>query len=154
VAEWKEGDPKREAILSEARKAQRMAAMEARLPDFLRAGVESTGKATRMEMAEICRRTKRYATATRLYRNLLLDEPGLHVSAIRSAALAAAGIGADSVAGEDRSEFHTLARKWLLENPGFDRRNDPALAAVRHPESLAKFPAKEREAWLGIWGQK
>jgi hypothetical protein len=105
------------------REAERLAALEAKLPTFLRGEVQPRDTAERLGLVGVCQPKKLHAAAARLYAaafaadfNLADDLGAAHrYNAACSAALAAAGQGEDAGkldAGE-RARLRKQALDWL-----------------------------------------
>jgi serine/threonine-protein kinase len=114
--------PLRALGTQQLQRCERMLALEARLPAVLR-GKEKPAAAEGLELAGLCRATKRYAAAARLYAAAfaaeakLTDNPraGHRYNAACAAALAAAGRGEDAMnlADEERTRLRQQVLDWL-----------------------------------------
>jgi hypothetical protein len=160
------------------RNAERLAALDAKLPAVLSGTALPDDTAEALELADIavCFR-QRYAGAARLYAAAfdanprLADDParGHRYNAACAAALAAAARGDAAAAPEKlRTSHWRQALDWLRadlaawqKRAATDRRavaktlahwqTDPDLAGVRDPQELAKLPPVERAAWEQFW---
>ena len=126
--------------------------------------------------AKLCSVNEQYVAAARLYAAAFAARPqwagnvkaGHGYDAARSAALAAAGQGADAAApdGPQRARWRRQALGWLradlaawaketdralVERTLRQWRQAPDLAGVRDREALAQLPAGEREQWQRLW---
>jgi serine/threonine-protein kinase len=105
------------------RQAERMAALEAKLPAFLKGEFQPTSTTERLDLAGVCQARKLYHATTRLYADAFAAEPRLvanlqgdhRSNAARSAALAAAGNGEDAARLDDkeRTRLRQQALDWL-----------------------------------------
>jgi hypothetical protein len=90
------------------RDAERLVALERRLPAVLRGEARPADAAEQLSLAGLCALTKRHAAAARFYADAFDARPGLadelrachRYNAARSAALAASGQGADAPKGD------------------------------------------------------
>jgi hypothetical protein len=107
------------------RQAERLVALDRRLPAVLRGAAEPAGAAERLEFASLCRHPARrlHAAAARLAADAFAEEPKLgddlnaqhRYNAACSAALAATGQGADAhkVPDKARLPLRRQALRWL-----------------------------------------
>src|SRR5262249_14033108 len=136
----------------------------------------------RAEYARLCALKRRHAAATRLFAGAFAEQPALakdlqaghRYNAACSAALAAAGQGADAagLAAEELAWLRSKALEWLraalplwpralatnspAARPAVGQRlahwrAAPDLAGVRDPAALAALPAGERADWQRLW---
>jgi serine/threonine-protein kinase len=116
-------DPQRPNFVRELRRCEDLLALEARLPAVLRGEDRPAGAAEHLRFAEVCRATKRYADAARLFEKAFADKPQLpdhlqgayRYNAARAAALAGCGRGegGDKLSTEERARWRRQAREWL-----------------------------------------
>jgi hypothetical protein len=155
-----------------------LAALEARLPPFLKGEARPADAAEASALALMCRGRKGYAAAARFYDIAFStpkwagDSPQTRYNAATAALLAAAGRGDDAagLAEPERAHLRQQALDWLQaglaacgklsEQPGGRPRvrdtlgfwqKSPDLAAVREAEELAELPQAERQAWGQLW---
>jgi serine/threonine-protein kinase len=153
-----------------------MLALDGRLPAVLQGEDKPANAAEQFQFAELCSIKKQYAAAARLYADALAANPrsaddlkaARRYNAACSAALAAAGQGADAttIDAKDRTHLRGQALDWLradlaawtkapnraqMQSTLQHWQHDPDLAGVRDQEALAKLPATEREAWTRFW---
>jgi superkiller protein 3 len=105
------------------RQAERMAALEAKLPALLKGQFQSTDTEERLALAEVCQAKKLHHAAARLYLDLFAGHPkladnlqaGHRYNAACSAALAAASQGKDAGKFDDkeRARLRQQALDWL-----------------------------------------
>jgi hypothetical protein len=103
--------------------AERLAALEAKLPAFLEGQFQPGDTAERLGLAAVCRARKLHAAAARLYAAAFAADPGLaddlkgghRYNAVCSAALVAAGQGEDAARLDDQERAHLRqqALDWL-----------------------------------------
>jgi tetratricopeptide (TPR) repeat protein len=159
--------------------AERMSALEARLPHVLAGEVASPEDLVRL--ADTCLRHKnRYADAALLYGKAFAADPSLtrepggpryHAACAAALAARGKGVGAEALASSERARLRALAFEWLRaeyigygELPAGDPAaaeqvlnrlqhwlGDPDLSAVRDPVELAKLPDDERDRWTKLW---
>jgi serine/threonine-protein kinase len=161
------------------RRAERLAALEARLPALLR-GDDHPAPADLPDLMEVCRAKQQRAAATRLAADALAADPRLGhnpASAFRydaacCAALAAAGQGEDAarLPAKARVSLRRQALGWLRADlTAWGRQaddpkarpaalqtlrhwpQDPDLAGVRDPAELGQLPEAERAQWQRLW---
>jgi serine/threonine-protein kinase len=160
------------------RQAERLAALEARLPALLRGDDQAT-PADLVGQAEICQAKRLHAAAARFAAAALATEPGLaqrlndvRYNAARSAARAAAGQGEDAarLPAKAKAALRRQSLDWLrAELAGWAAlaadeksrpqlrqslrqwRETPDLAGVRDPAALAQLPVAERAGWANFW---
>jgi WD40 repeat protein len=161
------------------RRAERLAALEARLPALLR-GDDQPAPADLTDLMVVCQAKRQHAAAARLAADALAANPRLGLnstSAFRynaacSAALAAAGQVEDAgrLPEKARAALRRQALDWLradldawdklagdpkahrsaLQNPRHWH-SDPDLAGVRDHAALTRLPEAERVAWQKLW---
>jgi serine/threonine-protein kinase len=176
-------DPKFALARTELAKAERLAAVQDKLPAFLKGEFQPTTNDERLALYDWCQIQKLYRTAAGLCADAFAADPkladdlkaGHRYNAACSAALAAAGQGADATALEDTAKAHLRrqALAWLradlalrtqqLENgpPAAGAavqqlkhwQQDRDLADLRDAAALAKLPAEERTAWTQFWAE-
>jgi tetratricopeptide (TPR) repeat protein len=165
------------------RRAERMVALEARLPAVLRGEDKPRDAAEGLAFADMARKARRYALAVRLFDGGLRSEPklaedlrsGHRYNAACAAALAGAGRGADSPPDEaERARWRQQAVAWLeadlaswgqrVEGGRAEARAEAArilqhwkadgdLVGIRDPEALAKLPEAEQAACRALWAE-
>jgi tetratricopeptide (TPR) repeat protein len=159
------------------RLAERLAALEAKLPAFLKGEHKPTDTAECLGLLCVCQARKLHHAATRLCADAfaadvrLADDlnAGHRYNAACSAALAAAGQGQDAGKLDDRQRvrLRQQALDWLradltLLNTGEVGRSrvarvlsywqkDAYLAGLRDKAALEKLPAQEQKAWTQLW---
>jgi tetratricopeptide (TPR) repeat protein len=163
------------------RQCERLVELDEHLPDFLSGKRSPASPEERLELAELCVRIQRNRAAVRFYDEAFTPlSPrtapliGAHsYNAACAAALAGCGKGkdADQLDDKERAGLRRRALDWLRGNresaerllgrkpemaPNLARAlkhwlADPDLAGVRGPESLARFPEAERQAWQKLW---
>jgi serine/threonine-protein kinase len=163
------------------RECRHLLHLQSQLPDLLAGRITLASAAERIEYARLCRQTRCYAAATRLYKDALTANPrladnlgaGHRYNAARAAALAAAGQGTDAAQLDDpeRARLRQQALGWLRADlalwakravgEGAQRavvqkglrhwQQDSDLASVRGQQILARLPAEERVAWERLW---
>jgi hypothetical protein len=114
--------PMRAYGTQQLQRCERMLALGSRLPAILQ-GKEKPAGAECLDFAGLCRVTKRYAAAARLYADAFAAEPklaadlrsGHRYNAACAAAIAAAGQGEDTMklADEKRTRLRKQALDWL-----------------------------------------
>jgi serine/threonine-protein kinase len=160
------------------RDAERLVALGPRLSAVLEGKDKPAGAAECLVFAVLCRSTKRYAAAARLYDDAFAADPklaeglgsGRRYNAASYAALAAAGKGIDAPKpdGKGRARLRGQALGWLRADlaawaKATDRarvrrtlthwQQDLALAGVRDKQALAGLPAAERAEWEKLWAE-
>jgi tetratricopeptide (TPR) repeat protein len=105
------------------RDAERLAALDRKLPSILKGQAQPSGVAEQLGLAYVCRLTKRYAAAARFYADAFAADPKLvddlraahRYNAACAAALAAAGRGADAPkpGDKERLRLRRQALGWL-----------------------------------------
>jgi Flp pilus assembly protein TadD len=162
------------------RRAEGMAAQEAKLPAFLEGKYRPADNQQRLDLAQVCVLTKRPRAAAGLYADAfaadpkLLDDMGHRYNAACYAALAGCGQGKDAAKLEDkeRDRWRKQALDWLRADLEAWRKvldqgksperaaalkalrhwqQDADLASLRDEKALAGLPAAERRAWQGLW---
>ena len=103
--------------------AERLVRLEAKLADVLAGKATATDNGERLGLAEVCRLTRRYVAAARLYADAFTADPkladdlkaGHRYNAACSAALAAAGQGtdADKLDDQEHRRLRQQALAWL-----------------------------------------
>jgi tetratricopeptide (TPR) repeat protein len=116
-------DPKLAEAQTGLAKAQRLAAVQDKLPAFLNGDFQPTTNDERLALSEWCQIKKRYRTAARLYADAHAADPklaadpkvGRRYYAACSAALAAAGQGEDAAQLDDKEKarLRKQALDWL-----------------------------------------
>jgi serine/threonine protein kinase/Flp pilus assembly protein TadD len=170
-------EPLRPSMRQTLEQAERMLALEARLPALLEGKARPADAAELLEQARLFRDHGRPHAAARLYaaafaaRPALADDLG---SRNRYDAACVAARAADSPAGDgarlgepDRVALRRQALDWLRADltlragrrPGSQSagealktwQTDDALSGVRDEAALEKLPADERERWRRLW---
>jgi serine/threonine-protein kinase len=156
--------------------AQRLAALDDKLPAVLQGRHKPADAAESILFAQLCGIKKRYAAAARLYAEALAATPqlakdprtGRRYNAACAAALAGGGQGADTALldAKERARWRQQALDWLRADlaawaRATDRalaqqqlahwQQDADLAGVRDQEALAQLPQAEREGWCRLW---
>ncbi len=169
------------AVLAQA---ERLAAARDKLADFQNGSYIPATNQERHSLAEWCEMTKLHHTAAGLYADIFEADPTMaddlgaahHDTAVRAAALAAAGKGDDAANLDDaaRAKLRSQAFDWLkaevttwcehLESgPSQDRativqtlrrwQSDTDLASIRDAAELAKLSAEEQKAFNELWAE-
>jgi serine/threonine-protein kinase len=166
------------------RDVERLAALGRKLPAVLRGQASPADAGEVITLAWMCQQPyqKRHAAAARLYAEAFAAEPKLaadrqpqhRYNAACSAALAAAGQGADAgeLDGKERTRLRSQALDWLQAELAAwtkvrDERTpqarkvvvqklqhwqeDPDLAALRDKNAVDKLPEGERDACRKLW---
>ena len=163
------------------RRIEQLIALEKRWPRFINGEDRPQGLTEYVGFARIAYNHKRFALAARLWAAAFEFDPkqqsnrreGDAYSAARAAVLAASGQGKDAPASEElKAGLRSLAMGWLqqelrvfsavvAQRPQESRsavartlerwKLDPALAAVRDADALAKLPEAERQGWRAFW---
>jgi tetratricopeptide (TPR) repeat protein len=174
-------DPKSAAARNELAKAERLAAVQDKLPAFLKGDFQPTTNDERLALAAWCQIRKRHRTAADLFADAFTADPkladgvrsGNRYDAARAAALAGCGQGQDApAAAAERARWRGRALHWLQDHlaltsahlasgtpqareevRGWLRhwQTDPDLAGVRDGAALTQLPAEERTAWTQLW---
>jgi eukaryotic-like serine/threonine-protein kinase len=162
--------------------AERLVRLEAKLPDVVAGKATPTDNRERLELLFVCQVQRRHFAAARLSADAFTADPKLaddlkashRYYAARSAAMAAAGQGADAgkLDDQEQSRLRQQALAWLradleqwskgLEGGKPEDRQgararlehwqrDAALAGVRDTDVLKKLSAQEQEAWRNLW---
>jgi serine/threonine-protein kinase len=149
---------------------------------FLEGKHQPRDNTERLALLGVCRFKNRTSASAGLYADAfaadatLAGKPGFshRYNAVRSAALAGCGNGADAtdLGDAERKRWRDQAREWLKAelaarvraldaNPTAAREgvrealtrwsNEPDLAGLREPDELNKLPADEREQFLALW---
>jgi serine/threonine-protein kinase len=105
------------------RYAERLVALERRLPDILSGADAPADDAERLDLVKVCNLTRRYAAAARLHREVLESQPGLFgdrkaqhaYHAARAAAMAGTGKSEDDPPPDDavQERLRRQALEWL-----------------------------------------
>ncbi len=163
------------------RQAERMAALEARLPAILTGKLQPRDTAERLGLIQVCQAKKLHHAASRLYAAAFAADPelaadvnaGHRYNAACSAALAAAGQGEDAkkLSRAERQVLRRQALTWLrgeltrwakrlaAGEVGRSRlarllahwQQDTDLTAIRDKAVLGKLPAEEQKAFAHLW---
>jgi tetratricopeptide (TPR) repeat protein len=163
------------------RNAERLLALEKKLPAVLAREESPAGSEECIELAKVALLKRLYQSAARLYAEGFAAKPALaadprsdrRYDAARAAVQAAFGEGMDGGAPSEKERFELLRQAWGWlradlaawgKQAEADRaaiphlraalerwRQAPALANVRDKESLAKLPAAARAAWQKLW---
>jgi serine/threonine-protein kinase len=171
------GGPSAESV----RNAERLVAMEGKLPAFRKGEYQPKDNEERLGLAGVCHVKKLYLAAARLYADAYAEgpklaggiRPGNRYDAARAAARAGCGQGDDAPASEtERARWRGQALDWLREHLAFTAkhlatgtpraradvqgwlrgwRTDAHLAGLREAAALAKLPANEQAAWRKLW---
>jgi eukaryotic-like serine/threonine-protein kinase len=143
--------PRLEAVRSAARTATRMAGLEDRLGDLLSGTFAPSSPSTWAEVGEVCRRTKRYASAARCFQAATENDEQYAASAAVCAALAGFGQGTDSAGLTDdaRAVLRGKALQAFRQSP--DAIADPLVAALKDPMFTSALPSGERANWRALW---
>ncbi len=162
------------------RRGARWRELEGRVDGILRGTDRPAGPAEGIELAEVCARKRRFATAAGLYTNAFAADPGLSAAnrgfqAARAAVQAGCGEGEDAAVLDDptRAAMRRQALTWLrverdvlsLQYTRAATREgrkaviwilrywtqDPAFAGVRDKPGLARLSEDERRQWQAFW---
>jgi serine/threonine-protein kinase len=160
--------------------AERLVALEERLPAVLKGDDKPKDVAEQIDFATMAATKGQPAAATRLYEAAFASRPGLvddlaaahRYNAACAAALAGCGKGKDDPPPDDstRGRLRAKALDWLRADLDHWRRRpaaetprvvqtlnhwkaDADLAGVRDAEALAKLPEEERPAWKALWAE-
>jgi tetratricopeptide (TPR) repeat protein len=174
-------DPARPARQQVVAETERLLPLAARLPAFLSGKAKPTSAAEALDLARLCRSTKRHAASARFYAEAFAVQPGLaddlkarhRYNAACYAALAGSGKGEDGKLDEkEKARWRRQALTWLradlalrvkqlASGKAADRQEvaakmrhweqDSDLAGVRDPAAVARLPADEQEAWKKLW---
>jgi tetratricopeptide (TPR) repeat protein len=135
------------------RQAERLAALEAKLPAFLEGEFQPTDTAERLGLAGVCQAKKRHHAATRLYAAAFAAEPrlaanlqaGVRYNAACCAALAAAGVAEDAarLSAAQRLALRRRTLTWLHA----DLRTWQVVLA-REPAKAQPAVTKAMQHWL------
>jgi serine/threonine-protein kinase len=154
-------------------RAQRLAALEAKLPTVLKGESQPTD-AERLGLAEVCQAKHLHRAAARFYTEAFAAQPrladdlqaGHRYNAACVAALATGGAGAAKLGDKERADLRRQVLDWLRADlkawaQATDQvlvqrtlqhwQKDTDLASVRDKEALAKLPPAERDAWQKLW---
>jgi serine/threonine protein kinase/Flp pilus assembly protein TadD len=166
------------------RDCERLAELDARLPAVLRGEAEPATAVERIQYVTLCRIKGLNVAAARIAQEAFAAEPALagasnlrhRYNAACAAALAAAGLGADTPppgeaerAGWRRQALDWLRaelanRRWQLEGRApqapfevqrelWHWQHDRELAGVRDEAALAQLPEEDRAAWRQFWAE-
>ena len=158
---------------------QRLLEMEKRLPDLLAEKDRPRDNTERLDLADLCKTTRRFAQAVRLYTEAFTADPKLagnikdHIryNAACFAALAAAGKDLAPLDDRKRAALRAQALDWLradlderakaLTGSAADRKalydalgnwqTDSDLASLREPPLLKQLPMEEQNRWRALW---
>jgi serine/threonine-protein kinase len=175
------GDPQRLLASSLLAQAERLPALEQKLPAVL-AGQHKPAPVERLEYAGLCNLKRLYAGAAQLYAGAFAADPklagdlrsGHRYDAACSAGLAGSGQGEDAKQLDDkaRARWRQQALDWLRADLAArakqlgsgkpaDRadvqaqlrhwQRDADLAGLREPAAVARLPADEQEACRKLW---
>lgn len=163
------------------RGAERLAALEARLPAFLKGEFQPTNLAERQGLAVVCQAKKYHAAAARLYADMFTAAPKLaddlkaahRYHAACNAVRAGTGQGEDAVTlDRECVRLRKQALDWLRADLGLwtERlqngeptesaavlqqlqhwQQDDALSAIRDGTALAKLAVEERANFSRLW---
>jgi tetratricopeptide (TPR) repeat protein len=141
--------PRRDALLSAARTAARLAALEVRIPDLLSGKYTPSSAGGWAQMADVCARTKRYATAARFFRRAAELDEQFSLPAAKFTALAGFGQGTDVVelSEIDRNELRHCALAGFQRLGGIP--SDPLLNALK--DCVGDLPTDEQVVWRALW---
>jgi tetratricopeptide (TPR) repeat protein len=162
--------------------AERLLALDRKLPAILKRKAQPADARERSALAQLCYYKRLYAASARFYADAFAAEPRLaddsrdphRYDAACSAALAAAGKGADAAQLDDgsRARLRGQALAWLRADlrtwaarveKGTPQeqaeaakslrhwQTDPDLAGVRDAAALAGLPQTERADWQRLW---
>jgi serine/threonine-protein kinase len=173
--------PKFGGARTELAKAERLAAVQEKLPAFLKGDFTPTTNDERLDLASWCKIRKLHHTEAQLYAAAFAADPKLAEDvttgtryAAAAAALAACGQGKDANQLDDKERAHwrRQALDWLrcdlawwgkelANGNGYirgevrwrmrDWQAEPAFAAVRTKDGLARLPDAERKRWETFW---
>jgi serine/threonine protein kinase/Flp pilus assembly protein TadD len=161
------------------KEAQRLVALEAKLPGILNGSTKPATVQEQLEYASLCDRKELYRASARLYAEAFRVRPApasseTHFRAACVAVLAGCNQGKDGSGGDaaERTRWRKQALDLLRADLAFwsdpqDRRphkqvaaqkalqrmrQEKALAGIREPQELAKLPESERADYLRFWG--
>jgi tetratricopeptide (TPR) repeat protein/tRNA A-37 threonylcarbamoyl transferase component Bud32 len=176
-----QGHPTRRVAAQQIQQCDYLLRLDAKVSAILKGEARAAGAAELLELAYVCRLTRRHATAVRFFADAFGADPKQadnlradHRSyAGRSAALAGAGQGDDAPRDDkDRASLRARALDWLRadlaawtklldggnppDRPAVRARlhhwqTDAELSGVRHPWSLLRLPADECRQWQQLW---
>ena len=139
-------DPRRDEMRRFQQKCQRYALLDSRLPAILQGTEKPANAAEQIDLAEICRSRKNYATAAGFSRDAFAADPslaenlaaGARYNAACAAALAGCGRGqdADQLDDTQRAHWRRQALDWLRQDliwwgKALDKGNAQANAEIR-----------------------
>jgi Flp pilus assembly protein TadD len=160
--------------------AERLTELDRQLPAFLSGKRRPSDAGEALELAEVCRATRRCAAAVGFYRACFAADPRREAAhrydAACSAALASCGGGQDTTEAKpaQKAAWRRQALAWLradLERLTKDLekatprdrgalvetlrhwQDDVDLAGLRDKKKLARLPAAERPAWDRLWAE-
>jgi tetratricopeptide (TPR) repeat protein len=164
------------------RKAEFLASLEGKLLAFLKGEFQPKDAAERLNLAAVSHAKRLHHAAARLLADAFVIDPklagnlkgGHRYGAACSAALAAAGKGADAgkLDDKDKARLRQQALNWLRADLALHARQvetakpadraavqqalrhwqkDTDLAGLREAAALKKLPAAEREAFAQLW---
>jgi eukaryotic-like serine/threonine-protein kinase len=143
---------RRDELRALARSATRMGALEDRIADVLAGHVIPTTPCTWADLGEVCRRTKRYATAARFFARAADADATYRAAFASCAALAGFGRGVDAgnLSDAERAELRRAALPEL-RRASDSIRKDWLLRSLDDPRMTDMLPAAEREGWRRLW---
>jgi tetratricopeptide (TPR) repeat protein len=161
------------------KEAERLAELDAKLPDVLAGKEKPKDAAEQAELARLCQRYRnRPAAAAQFWQEAFTADPelardpknGNRHDAVCAAVLTACGKGEDAAGlkDEERTRWRKQSYTWLRldlalwtqqrdanrELVGLVMRNwlsDPDLASVRDQAAINRLPEEERSNWLRLW---
>jgi tetratricopeptide (TPR) repeat protein len=156
------------------RQAERLLALDQRLPEYLENRNAPATADERIELGRLGSFKRLPRAAVRFYEEAFAVQPKLlpphRYDAACAAALAGCGQGKDAahLDERERGRLRALAQRWLredlasiltrLQNTALVRamrhyQRDGDLACVRENQSLARLPVAEQETWRGFWAE-
>jgi serine/threonine-protein kinase len=166
----------------EVRRAEILSTLEGELPAFLKGRFKPRNTEERLYLAFVCQVKKLHHASTRVYADAFAEDPklandlgaGHRYNAACSAALAAAGQGADAgkLEAKERTRLRQQALDWLRADlAGYTKlcesgpptarsfvrdqlkhwQEDSDLTGIRGEAALAKLPAAERAPFTQLW---
>jgi tetratricopeptide (TPR) repeat protein/tRNA A-37 threonylcarbamoyl transferase component Bud32 len=144
-------DPKNRLALGNLPQAQRLRALQLRLPDVLTGKDKPESPAEACDFANLCLQPfeKRYADAVRLFEDAFAADPkltedlkaGHRYNAACSAALAGCGKGrdADKLKDKDRAKLREKALAWLRADLALRRRQASSKEAAQSQDAVASL---------------
>jgi serine/threonine-protein kinase len=172
------GYPSREWLAE----AERLLALEPRLPALLAGKVKPSSPEERLDWAQLCLRKDRPARAAVLYQEAFREKPALadtpdgpRFTAAVAAGRAGLGLGADAGDLDDRAQaaWRRQALEWLRAELAYNARRvaanpklargvglvlshwyfDVGLAGLRDSHQLKKLSADEQKQWQQFWDE-